>query len=200
MAFRTFVSSCSFPITQLLRKRLSISSRAARMLRGGTATNIAVCDLDRSVFAQRWLVFALPVPPKLCQGTIRALKDHVLRVPRVTAVLKSSENDLKRVVLLRYFAEAPPDIPFSPRGNMDLKVVGDVNSVSARLRSVNPGPKISDDIAKFLHAIHESDIVKSEVDLCYEHWPIEAVLKFLMPDGTTVYVPGLLTLLVHAGT
>jgi hypothetical protein len=166
---------------------------APRAMSAGTgvetsAVATAPVTFDRSLFGQKWRVFALCVPPKLCQGIILALKDHVLRVPRVAAVAKSTDPHQMRIVLLRYFAEQPPDVEFAPRGNMDPNIVGDAETVAARISSSSLAGKSSDDVTALVRAVKAEKIVESSVELEYEHWSAEAVLNRLLPKGVTVYV------------
>jgi hypothetical protein len=163
----------------------------AMSARTGVETSAVVTapvSLDRSLFGQKWRVFALCVPPKLCQGIILALKDHVLRVPRVAAVAKSADPHQMRIVLLRYFAEQPPDFEFAPRGNMDPNIVGDAETVAARISSSSLIGKSSDDVTALVRAVKAEKIVERSVELEYEHWSAEAVLNRLLPKSVTVYV------------
>jgi hypothetical protein len=186
---KNWISFCAVPARHFLHSHSRHLACSTRMADAGSEVKPGELKFDRSVFAQRWLVYGLPIPPKLCQGAIRALKDHVLRVPRVSAVLRSpvhnSENS-DRVILLRYFARAPPEVPFAPRGNMDREVLCDVGTVSARLRSLNPGPKVDNEVKVFLNGIQEKNFVESPVELDYEHWPVDAVLSYLLPKGITM--------------
>jgi hypothetical protein len=126
------------------------------------------------------------VPPKLTQGTVAALKDHVLRVPRVAAVAKSAGSDSDRLVLLRYFAAPPPDIPCSPRGNMEMSLTGNSAEVVRKVKSAKFGPKVASGVEDLLRGLHEVDILESVVDLSYDHWPVDAVLRRILPDGATM--------------
>jgi hypothetical protein len=146
-------------------------------------------SLDRSVFAQQWRVFALRVPPKLTQGTVKALKDHVLRVPRVAAVSKAGGVESDRFVLLRYFAAPPPDVPFSPRGNMEMSLIGDSAAVVEKLRVEKFSGKVSEEVERLVREVSEASLVDTVVELGYEHWSIESVLGRLLPAGTTMCVP-----------
>jgi hypothetical protein len=183
---KNLITFCALPARLGPRFHSRQLACSSRMAGAGSEINRVEFEFDRSVFAQRWLVYGLRLPSQLCQGTLRALKDHVLRVPRVCAVLRSPVHDSDRVILLRYFARPPPDVPFAPRGNMDREVVCDVGTISARLSSLEPGPKVDTEVKNFLCGIHKNDLVESHVELDYEHWPVEAVLSRLLPKGITM--------------
>lgn len=144
-------------------------------------------SLDPSAFSQQWRVYALQVPPKLTQRTVAALKDHVLRVPRVAAVAKSDGPQSDRVVLLRYFAVEPPDIPFSPRGNMVLSLTGKSSEVVEKMKNKKLGSKVGADVEMLLQRLTEDSLLQSVVDLTYDHWPAEAILGRILPTGTIMY-------------
>lgn len=89
--------------------------------------------IDRSVFAQTWRLYALPVAPRLTQNAVDALKKHVLRVPRIQTVAKGRGGAAEKLVLLRYFVGEVPEVPPALRGNLELEG-GDRGAVAERLR------------------------------------------------------------------
>lgn len=164
------------------------SYRRALCCMGGPSTALKGVNgpVDPAIFEQRWRVFALHVPPKLVQGTVQALKDHVLRVPRVAAVARPTGAQPERVVLLRYFAVAPPDIAFSPHGNMKPNFAGNASELAAQLHSAKLGSKVSQDVEQLIRNLKEESLVESTVELGYEHWSSDAVLAHVLPAGTVI--------------
>jgi hypothetical protein len=166
----------------------AMSDAATATVAGTPAIFPAPITLDRTTYAQSWRVFALRVPPKLCQGVLLALKDHVLRVPRVAAIAKPSDNDAMRIVLLRYFSKRPQALTVAPLGNIDPDLIGDVEAVATRVSSAALSDTIGDDVSALVRAVDSKALVESCVDISYDHWTAEAVLNNLLPKGVTVYV------------
>lgn len=94
--------------------------------------------IDRSVFAQTWRLYALPVAPRLTQNAVDTLKKHVLRVPRIQTVAKGRDGGVEKLVLLRYFVGEVPEVPPALRGNLELEGV-DRGAVAGRLRKEGEG-------------------------------------------------------------
>ncbi len=58
-------------------------------------------SLDRAAFTRTLRVVALRLPARFCNGAVKQLQNHVLRLRHVKAILKSDDgNDERRVVLL----------------------------------------------------------------------------------------------------
>lgn len=173
---------------------LASSNRCCLQMTGATLpTNpapvvLADGSINQVAFSQQWKVFALQVPPKLTQGTVAALKNHVLRVPRVAAVAKAAGPDSDRIVLLRYFAEPPPNVAFSPRGNMDMSITGDSAAVAETVKAAKLGGKVGADVEALVRNVNADDLVHSLVELTYQHWSAEAILSSILPEGATMFV------------
>lgn len=157
-----------------------------RMIRPSVTLAGVNGPVDPAVFEQRWRVFALNVPPKLVQGTVRALKDHVLRVPRVAAVAKPTSAQSARVVLLRYFAVTPTDAPLCPKGNMKTNFAGNAEALVSELHRANLGAKVSDDVEELVRNVTKESLTESVVEVGYEHWSSESVLGHVLPPGTVI--------------
>lgn len=148
---------------------------------------------DKSSFTERWNLFALRVPSKLCNGTRKALKQHVLMMPRVQTVLRPTEAEMASstapamLLLLRYFASAPTSVfRAPPRGNGDKRFIGrEEDAVAELLRSGMTG-KHAVEVTEFAKTVAAKDLVRREVTVGYEQWNLDEVLRNLLPDEVTV--------------
>lgn len=182
-----FISSLYRPIAETLdRSRLFL--RNSEKLQRNDILTMTSKSLDKDSFKQTWRVYAIRVPSKLTQRTLRVLNEHVLRVPKVQLIRKVSENDSIRHLLLRYFAYPPDSTPFSPRGNMcfDKKLIGDRSEIFKLVKTPKVSVKLDEHVSSFLNQLSETDLVEDDVNLVYEHWPIDAVLRTVLPEGTTM--------------
>lgn len=145
---------------------------------------------DPASFDLSLSVYALKVPPNLCNSLRRELKPHILQVPRVPSVQKSHDTTSVHIfLLLKYLASAVPpqdDELFSnaPLGNMDDKFAADTSitakQVAEYLRETkkynnNDTASISDDM-----------LTIRDVNLSYNQWSSDAVLRRLLPKTITV--------------
>ncbi|KAI0566025.1 tRNA (guanine(37)-N(1))-methyltransferase [Gracilaria domingensis] len=157
-------------------------------------SNAAVTSVDKALFSKKYNVYALRVPAKLCHGTRKAIKEHALSIPRVLSVLKPKNDEHHTAVapimllLLKYLSQHPStNLVNSPRGNIDASLIGSAKEeVAKNLRELEVPASMPSPVQSFLKHITSDDICTDEVHIDYSHWPIEAVLKELTPEGITI--------------
>lgn len=152
-------------------------------------------ELDKQSFSEQWNVFAVKVPAKLCNDTRKVLKNHVLSIPRVLSVVQPTAEEIPDktllpvvVVLLKYLTNEPSSrYRAPPRGNTDQSIAGsDAELVASNLRVTEIPAKTPADVAAFVKGTKGSDIVTRDVDIAYEHWTLDDVLRNLLPEDVTV--------------
>lgn len=150
--------------------------------------------LDRDSFSERWKVYALRVPAKLCNGARKAIKENVLQIPRVLSVVKPTEQESEvsphpiMLILLKYFAEeATSKYPTAPRGNLeDIFVQAKAHDVAKKLQCVSLAKKTETQVENFIRGVEAKDISIRDVKVEYLHWSIDAVLRALVPANVTI--------------
>lgn len=147
--------------------------------------------LNAADFAATWTVFALKVPPKLCNNVRHALKAHVLQLPRVQGVQKppaESGNAPVVLLLLKYFAASIEPIPAgTPVGNAHFELVGATpTDVSAALRSAQRPAKATAAALEFLDGIGGDDVATAAVHITHANWPADGLLRRVLPAGVVV--------------
>lgn len=143
---------------------------------------------------ERWTLFALRVPSHLCNDTKKALKSHMLAMPRLRNVLRQTvHNPAKNVapltiLLLRYFAhKANSRYSNPPRGNTEESMIGkDKEEMAHLLRAANASAKVGEEVVSFVRQIARTDLELHDVQIDYEHWGIDAVLRSLLPQNVVV--------------
>lgn len=144
--------------------------------------------VDRAQFEEQWRVFALRVPPTLCNSVRAALKPHCLRAPRVQSVVK---QPLGMLILLRYLAAVPVDAragaEASPRGNLDGGLVdAGREGVSSVISNAEIPGKCAENVVQFVRGVKEECMEESVVHVTYDQWPVDAVLRALIPAEVTI--------------
>eukprot|EP00177_Eucheuma_denticulatum_P006251 GFKZ01011396.1.p1 GENE.GFKZ01011396.1~~GFKZ01011396.1.p1 ORF type:complete len:494 (+),score=75.88 GFKZ01011396.1:32-1513(+) len=151
--------------------------------------------LDRASFKEEWTLFALKVPSKLCQGTRKALNNHILSMPRLRSVLHAQEPDTPKkdapprmLLLLKYFAEnVQSNHRHPPRGNAQENMIGcGTKEMAQLLRKVEMGCKVQEPVKRFVTEIQPNDVVRKKINVAYEHWSLDEVLRSVIPEGVTV--------------
>lgn len=140
---------------------------------------------DKDSFSQTLQCFALRVPPKLCNNARNAIKEHTLVLPRVLSVVKpiDANDQPNMLILLKYLAKKPIcAYPHAPRGNCDEDFIdAEVKNVAARIKGCKLPPKTSAQVADYIRELPESSITTRKLDLNYSHWPLDSVLRSLLP-------------------
>lgn len=159
----------------------SVRHETARMTSAG---------VDKSIFDQKWRVYALRVPSTLTHSAVRHLKKHILHVPRVQVVRRSGKDDSTRLLLLRYFASTSKTIPDGPLGNMsfDESLIGEKERVADLVREPRRGTSSDGNVTKYLEQVSSDDLVEDDVITGYDHWSVEAILRKLLPENITMCV------------
>ncbi|PXF43759.1 tRNA (guanine(37)-N1)-methyltransferase [Gracilariopsis chorda] len=150
--------------------------------------------LDRASFSEKWSVYALRVPAKLCHGTRKAIKNHTLNLNRILSVVKLSQDDNHDaavptiLLLLKYFSEHPHfKHANSPRGNTDESLIDATKEkVAKTLRESKLPEKIPSPVQSFLKQVKPDDVFTKQVQVDYANWSAESVLKEIMPDNVTI--------------
>lgn len=148
---------------------------------------------DKASFPEIWNLFALRVPSKLCNVTRKALKHHILSMPRVQTVLRPTPVETvpsappAMLVLLRYFAsKTQTTFRSPPRGNSDERFIDRESEDLLELLRGSVLPNFTGEVTDFVKAVGASDLVKKEVSVGYEQWNVDEVLRNLLPEDVTV--------------
>lgn len=62
----------------------------------------------------------------------------------------------------------------------------ETGEVAQLLRSVEMGRKVDDAVKRFVTEIQPNDVVRKKVDVAYEQWSLDEVLRSVIPEGVTV--------------
>lgn len=179
-------------LTWLARRAKEHGNRCAAALtmsqRGGPDVH---GEFDRDSFRATLNVFALKVPPKLCNDVRSALKAHTLYIPRVSSVVKtqSTTPTQNSMLLLLKYLSAHPESKRSncPLGNMDSSLVNaDPEQLAEKLRQTQLSRRVAEDARSFIFDLDVAYITTRAVHLTYEHWNLDAVLRSLLPDQVVV--------------
>lgn len=146
---------------------------------------VTASSLDRDSFQESLCYYALRIPPKLCNSTRKAIKQHALLIPRVQSVQKENEFTL---LLLKYFATKPLSTHnHAPRGNSDISLVNEEpEKVASVINNTTFPTKTPENISQFVQNLSSKDITTTHVKIGYEHWSAESVLRELLPEGVVV--------------
>lgn len=143
----------------------------------------------KASFSETLHVHALSVPARLCNDARKALRPHVLTFPRLCSVVRADPADPGLVVLLlRYLAERPQsEFREPPRGNADEELVGcDGDRVAGRLRETELGTRTGEQVVEFLKRLKGESVVRRAVEVGYDQWGMDDVLRNVLPEGVTV--------------
>lgn len=172
-----------------------------------TKNNNKGLPFDPASFNLSLSVYALKVPPKLCNSLRRQLKPHILNIPRVHSVLKSHDTTTTTTttppahiyLLLKYlaFAASPQQEELfsnAPLGNIDQTFSSDLPQST----SVSMEKKKKKQVAQHLEeaknnskqstsiSISDDMVTVRDITLTYDQWSSDAVLRRLLPKDITV--------------
>ncbi len=142
---------------------------------------------DPSSFEMSLSLYAIKVPPKLCNSVRGALKRHVLQMPRTPTVQKPPGKGAPEhvFVLTKYLAVDVDDMSNVPVGNIcDELVSKGSRAVITALQGEKP---LRDERAQeFVSKLTAAQILTRPVKVTYAQWSTERIMRRLLPPDVGV--------------
>lgn len=130
------------------------------------------------------------MPPRLCHDVRKLLKRQLLTVSRVRTVIKPehSSSASHLLVLTRHSATSVTEakhnekIASFPPARLELQHAGDAAAVARALSSSLTSITAGDTAAHtFVKGLSANDMETYDVDIKFEHWPLDLALRRLLP-------------------